>query len=108
MPDNRQSVENDGRQATPAISRCFFPVVDENESAVAHVDVVAPTADDATASAGKANEMRWAPRARRALLLRKRLTFIRCLHHDDARFVRFVHKLLRLLRIIEKVKHKSS
>lgn len=55
------------------------------------------------ADAGKSPEMRWAPRARRALLLRKRLAFIRSLRQDDARFVRFVHKLLRLIRTIEKV-----
>lgn len=85
MPDNRQR-EDDGRDAfSPAIS-VHFPTVDENEAA-----------------AGKGAEMRWAPRPRRPLLLRKRLAFIRSLRHDDARFVRFVHKLLRLLRIIEKV-----
>ena len=65
--------------------------------------VMTPAVENEADVAGKEPEMRWAPRARRALLLRKRLTFIRLLHQDDARFVRFVHKLLRLIRIIEKV-----
>ncbi len=60
------------------------------------------------ADAGKSPEMRWAPRARRALLLRKRLAFIRSLSQDDARFVRFVHKLLRLIRTIEKVSSSTA
>lgn len=42
----------------------------------------------------------------KACLLRKRLAFAESLRHDDARFVRFVFKLLRLVRVIEKVRLK--
>lgn len=42
----------------------------------------------------------------KACLLRKRLAFAESLRHDDARFVRFVFKLLRLVRVIEKVSQK--
>lgn len=56
-------------------------------------------------TAGKSHhQVTWAPApSRRAFVLRKRLAFIRCLRHDDARFVRYVHKLCRLMRLIEKV-----
>lgn len=62
---------------------------------------VAPASEMA---AGKSKiETRCSPRTRRALLLRKRLAFIQTMGRADARFVRFVHKLVRLIRAIEKV-----
>lgn len=53
-------------------------------------------------------ETGWSPRTRRGLLLRKRLAFIQSMGRSDARFVRFVHKLVRLIRTIEKVIMRNS
>lgn len=67
-------------------------------------DLIHPSWPADNMSAGKWPQTRRAvPTARRAFLLRKRLAFVRCLRHDDARFIRYVHKLARLIGKIEKV-----